>query len=133
MKYTLESGKEVSIPDKDIENYMEKLELSKDDAIFLWLSDNDYESDEELEELDAKSKKVKINHGAGENTRKKSDKPKTVKISDEKQGLFSELRDFLTENHENVVILKENKLFSLQIGEKTFKIDIIEQRAPKKS
>lgn len=133
MKYTLESGKEVSIPDKDIESYMEKLELTKEDAIFLWLSDNDLESDEELEELDAKAKKVKINHGAGENTRKKSEKPKTVKISDEKQSLFSELRDFLTENHENVVILKENKLFSLQIGGKTFKIDIIEQRSPKKS
>lgn len=99
----------------------------------MWLCDNDFEDNEELEELDTKAKKVKVIHGAGDNKRKKSDKPRTVKISDEKKALFSAVFDNLQAVFgENVQILKENKLISVKIGEKTFKIDIIEQRAPKK-
>ena len=62
------------------------------------------------------------------------------KIGDEMLGLcynqvqqaYEAFINFDTDIAEEV-ILKENKLFSLQIGEKTFKIDIIEQRSPKKS
>ena len=55
-----------------------------------------------------------------------------MKISDEKQKLFAEILANLKENHENVEILKENKLIQVKIGEKVFKIDLIEQRQPKK-
>jgi hypothetical protein len=134
MKYTLENGKVVNIPDKDIENYMKSLELSKDEAIDLWLEDNDYQVNEELEELDAKAKKVKINHQASaiDKTEKKDRKPRTVKISDEKQKLFDEIYHNLVEIYGGTVeIVKENKLMTVKVGEKTFKIDLIEQRAKK--
>lgn len=134
MKYTLENGKIVNIPDKDIENYMKSLELSKDEAIDLWLEDNDYQVNEELEELDAKAKKVKINHQASaiDKTEKKDRKPRTVKISDEKQKLFDEIYHNLAEIYGGTVeIVKENKLMTVKVGEKTFKIDLIEQRAKK--
>lgn len=99
----------------------------------MWLVDNDYEEDEELEELDAKAKAVKIDHGAvAEKPRKKSDKPRTVKTSDEKKDLFAGILADLTENYaENIRILKENKLIEVKIGEKTFKIDVIETRQKK--
>jgi hypothetical protein len=133
MKYTLENGKAVNIPDKEIEKNMKLLEISKEEAVEMWLCDHDFEDNEELEELDTKASKVKINHGAGTNERKKSDKPRTVKTSDEKKELFSTIFTNLQENFgENAQVLKENKLISLKIGEKTFKIDIIEQRQPKK-
>lgn len=135
MKYTLENGKCVTIPDKDIENYMKSLEISRDLAIDLWLEDNDYQVNEELEELDKKAKKVKIDHGASgtDKTVKKDKKPKVVKVSDEKQVLFNEIwTDLYDVFRENAQIVKENKLISVQIGEKIFKIDIIEQRQPKK-
>ena len=62
----------------------------------------------------------------------KPKKPRTVKISDEKVELFSEIRADLEDVYkENVTILKENKLIQVKIGEKIFKIDIIEQRPPK--
>lgn len=134
MKYTLENGKVVNIPDKDIENYMKSLELSKEEAIDLWLEDNDYQVNEELEELDAKAKKVKINHQASaiDKTEKKDRKPRTVKISDEKQKLFDEIYHNLVEIYGGTVeIVKENKLMTVKVGEKTFKIDLIEQRAKK--
>ena len=47
-------------------------------------------------------------------------------------ALFDVLVGNLMENYENVDILKENKLIQVKIGEKLFKIDLIEQR-PKKS
>lgn len=134
MQYTLENGKVVNIPDKDIENYMKSLELSKDEAIDLWLEDNDYQVNDELEELDAKAKKVKINHQASaiDKTEKKDRKPRTVKISDEKQKLFDEIYHNLVEIYGGTVeIVKENKLMTVKVGEKTFKIDLIEQRAKK--
>lgn len=133
MKYTLESGKVVNIPDSEIEKNMKLLEISKEEAVEMWLCDNDFEDNEELEELDTKAKKVKVVHGAGDNKRKKSEKPRTVKVSYEKKELFSAVFNDLQEIFgKNVQILKENKLISVKINEKTFKIDIIEQRAPKK-
>ena len=63
----------------------------------------------------------------------KEKKPRVVKISDEKQALFSDIYQNLTEIYgENVEIVKENKLLTVKIGSKTFKIDLIEQRPPKK-
>lgn len=137
MRYTLKSGKVVNIPDKEIENSMKILELTKEEAIQLWLEDNDYEVNEELEELDAKAKKVKIDHGASAITpRKKSEKPRTVKVSDEKKTLFDSILTNIDRcegvERENVRILKENKLIEVKIGEKIFKVDLIEQRPPKK-
>ena len=137
MKYTLDNGKAVNIPDRELEKNMRLLDLTKEQAIEMWLVDNDFEEDEELEELDAKAKTVKIDHGASADTpRKKSDKPRTVKVSDAKKELFSKLsyylNEFCEENDANCTILKENKLFSLEFGGKTFKIDLVEQRPPKK-
>lgn len=136
MKYTLENGKVVNIPDNEIEYNMKALELSKEEAIDLWLEDNDYQVNEELEELDSKAKKVKIDHQASaiDKTEKKDRKPRTVKVSDTKQVVFANIHNFLVETYgENVEIVKENKLLSLKIGDKTFKVDLIEQRPPKKA
>lgn len=135
MKYTLDNGKEVNIPDKEIEHYMKSLELTREDAIDLWLEDNDYQENEEQNELDEKAKKVKIDHGASavDKTQPKEKKPRVVKISDEKHELFCEILSNLQDVYGNSVeIVKENKLLTVKIAEKVFKIDIIEQRPSKK-
>ena len=134
MKYTLKNGKSVNIPDKEIEKSMKALDLTKEEAIEMWLEDNDYEVNEEQVALDEKAKKVKIQHGASaiDKTEQKEKKPRVVKISDEKQALFSEILSNLQDVYgENVQIVKENKLLTVKIGVKTFKIDLIEQRPPK--
>lgn len=136
MRYTLENGKTINISDKEVENSMKLLELTKEEAIQLWLEDNDYLVNEELEELDAKAKKVKIDHEAqSTKPRKKSEKPRTVKVSDAKKEFFSQLSQFLTdfsaENDANCTILKENKLFQVEFGGEIFKLDLIQQRHKK--
>lgn len=135
MKYTLADGKVVNIPDAEIEKNMKVLEISKDEAIEMWLEDEGYELNEEQTELDEKAKQVKIQHGAG-NTERKQSKPRTVKISDEKKELFDTILRNLDRadgvDRENIEVLKENKLIQVRIGAKTFKIDVIECRPPKK-
>ena len=135
--HTLENGKKVNIPDTEIKKYMEKLELSQTDAIDLWLEDNDFEVNEEQQALDEKAKKIKIQHDAvGEKPRKKSDKPRTVKVSDAKKELFAQLSQFLnnfsSENDAKCSVLTENKLIQIDFMGETFKIDLIQQRKPKK-
>lgn len=134
MRYTLPNGKNVNIPDKEIEKNMKLLEISREEAIEMWLEDEGYLDNEEQNELDEKAKKVKIDHGASavDKSEKKEKKPREIKVSDEKQTLFSEIVEKLAENGRNYEILKENKLICVKIGEKTFKIDLIETRQPKK-
>ena len=134
MRYTLPNGKNVNIPDEEIKKSMKALDLTKEDAIQMWLEDNDYEVNEEQAELDAKAKKVKIDHGASamDKTKSKEKKPRPKVASDEKKELFDEIFSNLQDVYkENARIEKENKLIIVKIGEKTFKLDLIEQRAPK--
>ena len=134
MRYTLPNGKNVNIPDEEIKKSMKALDLSKEDAIQMWLEDNDYEVNEEQAELDAKAKKVKIDHGASavDKSEKKEKKPRPKVASDEKKELFDEIFSNLQDVYkQDAQIVKENKLITVKIGEKVFKVDIIEQRASK--
>lgn len=140
MLYELPNGKKVKIPDAEIEKSMKILELTKDEAIEMWLEDEGYLDNDEQTELDKKAKDSGILHtihGAGDKKeRKKSDKPKVVKVSDEKKTLFTEIKEnleyFAEERGGKVTVEKENKLIIFEINGKTFKIDLIEQRAKKK-
>lgn len=132
MKYNL-NGKSINIPDAEIQKSMKILEISKEDAIQMWLEDEGYLDNEEQNSLEQKAKENKITatiHKAG-NDKKRASTPKVVKVSDEKQMLFTEILKNLKENFENIEVLKENKLIQVKINEKIFKIDLIEQRKPK--
>ena len=133
IKYNF-NGKTLNIPKADIEKSMKVLELSFEDAVQMWLADEGYLENEEQNYLCeiAKVNKITQNiHGAREKGKKTSKKPKTVKTSTEKIELFTKILQNLTENYQNVEVLKENKLISVEINGKIFKIDLIEQRKPK--
>ena len=133
MKYTLDNGKTVNIPKSEIEKLMSSLELSEKDAIDLWLCDNNLEEDEEQIKLDEKASKVRIDKDIIQKKPKKERKKPEKKVSDAKKELFSEILSDLQDIYkENVEVLNENKLISVRIGEKLFKIDVIETRPPKK-
>lgn len=86
---------------------------------------------EEIEKIN--NEKIKVETGARAEVGAKDKKPRTVVTSDEKQALFGEIYLSLYEKFgNNVQIIKENKLLMVTQGEKTFKIDVIEQRKPKK-
>lgn len=94
-------------------------------------NDCSYFEDEQIE-LEEKAKKMPRKYEKTvKNDEKSSKKPKTVKVSQEKQELFNILYEGLFNFYENVEILKQNKLISVQINGKTFKIDVIETRNKK--
>ena len=137
MKYELSNGKVVNIPDDEIKGYMKSLDLTKDEAIEMWLDDEGYTENEEQMELEQKAKDSGVMrdiHGASamDKTKSKSAKPKVVKVSDEKQTLFAEILSNLEYDYEKVEVLKQNKLIQVEINGKIFKIDLIEQRPKKK-
>jgi tmRNA-binding protein len=132
MKYEIKEGKVINIPDNEIKKLMQKLSISQIDAIELWLDDNGFMVNQEQMELDEKASKVKIDTGAKKG-KKRDTKPREIKVSDEKRELFNYILNSLKNEYgANAKVLNENKLISLTIGEKTFKIDLIEQRKPKK-
>ena len=138
--YTLSNGKTIKLPIEEIKKNMKLLELSEDEAIEMYLEDEGYLDNEEQTELDKKAKEsgiLQTIHGASADKKeRKKSAPRTVKVSDEKKELFAEivanLECFAEETNGNVKVEKENKLIIFEINEKTFKIDLIEQRAKKK-
>lgn len=128
MTYEL-NGKCYTIPNEEIEKLQAKLKIPFGEAVEVWLTDHDLEENEEQVLLNKKASAVAREKVSGE---KKTDrKPRTVKISDEKQALFKHILEELSDYWENVTVLKENKLIEVKINDKIFKIDIVEQRKPK--
>lgn len=119
---------------------MKTLEISREEAEELYEFDNGNIENEEVDVLTEKAKPVlRSIHKAESGEKRNNSTVKTVKISDEKAYLADEIVSFLNElvqNSENNVqsyqILKEKKLFCVIVGDKTLKIDISEQRKPKK-
>jgi hypothetical protein len=133
MRYTFSNGKTITIPDDELDKISAGLGVSRSEAVGIWLEDAEYEINEEQEALDAAASKVKIDHDAEEHKRgRKKGVPRTVKVSDEKKELFDTILRNLDRcwgvYRENITVLKENKLIEVRINDKTFKIDIIEQR-----
>ena len=138
MRYTVDvkgRQKTINIPDATIKEYEKCFELSTEDAIKMYLEEEGYLNNAELDELEEKAEKNKVSvrgEAKSKTERKKTSKPKVVKVSDTKKELFSKISQFLTDTFgENAEILKENKLIQVKIGEDMFKIDIIQQRKPK--
>lgn len=133
MKYSLPNGKTVNIPDEEIQKNMKILELSENEAIQMWLEDNEYELNEEQAQLDKKAKAVRIDHGACGGAKKTERAPRKIEASDAKKQIFSEIWAVLSDLHANSArIEKENKLIVVEFGGKVFKVDLIEQREKKK-
>ena len=86
------------------------------------------EEAQEMAQMEINAKDININARATEPKAEKEKKQRIAQVSQEKQDLFSLIWEVLSNYYENCEILTNNKLISVQIGKKTFKIDIIEQR-----
>lgn len=140
MDYTL-NGRTIKIPDKDIQNLQTTLELSKEEAIETWLSDNDYISDETVEELTKKAKENRITgkiHGAKAETAKKERKPREKKENPLKKQIISHIfNSFFYDNARKdypnleIVVRNDEKYIDLCVDGLEFTINLVQHR-PKK-
>lgn len=133
MLYKLDNGKQVDIPDNELDKLVDKLNLSLAEAIELWLEDNDFQTNEEQEELDKKAKKERITATIHE---AKADKPrkerKVVRKEDStKESIIKALAERLEELATEVKIENIGKLITFKLGDDSFKLDLIRQRKPK--
>lgn len=133
MRYTFE-GKTITIPDTELEKSMKLLDISKDEAIQMWLEDNDYCENEEVEILTAKAKENKaVQHGAVNVNKSKVITKRERKPDVEKEEIISKLAEFLETIGTSVKITNKSKLIEFEIGENHYKVDLIKQRPPKKA
>lgn len=137
MKYELD-GRIINIPDKDLERLQKSLKISQDEAIFTWLADEEYITDETVEELTEKAKKNRITgtiHGAkAENSQKKERKPREKKENPLKKQIISAIFAGLCNNlDENAIIDVKNdeKYIDLSVNGLEFTINLVQHR-PKK-
>ena len=134
MTYTLSNGKTVRIPDKEIEKNMKILEISKDEAILLYLEDEGYIENAEQEALCKKAKenvKVSTLVKARADVKPKTQKERVKKDDPTKEMIIAEIAGFLPTIAENIQVIDNRKIITFCIGEDTYKIDLTRTRKPK--
>lgn len=125
------NGKKINIPNDEIENNIKILKISQEEAIQMWLEDNDYLVNDVVEELSAKAKVNKINHGAKAEKPRKNVK-RERKPDEEKENLIKILSDCLKNAGFDAKITNKSKIIEFNVGENHYKLDLIKQRPPKK-
>lgn len=135
MTYNL-NRKNIRIPDADIERSMKSLELTKEEAIQMWLEDEGYLENEEQEALEKKAKENRItatiHQASAKDPVKKTQKERCRKENPTKEMVIREIAALLPKFAENVEVLNVGKLISFSIGEEKYEIDLKQKRKPKK-
>jgi len=133
MRYEFK-GKKINIPDQEIEKSMKILELTQEEAIQMYLEDNGYLENEEVEALTKKAKengadKI-INRATPTRKQQTERKPKENPL---KEQIIASLHKFLLENGElsQVNIINKSKTIDFYVNEKHFSLNLTEHR-PKK-
>ena len=128
------NGKKIQIPDAELEKSMKILGISRDEAIQLWLEDNDFCENAEAEALTKKAKENHaVQHGAVNPNKSKSTTKRERKPDLEKEEIIHKLAEFLENCGVPVKITNKSKIIEFEIGENHYKLDLIKQRPPKKA
>ena len=128
------NGKTVEVKDAWITNTMKALEITKEEAIQMYLEDEGYLDNEEQESLDEKAKAVKIQHDAKDITREKKERKKVERAaSDDKQAIFQMIVEMLTQagvdgDITKFNVVKKDKMVMIQREDKMFKLDLVETK-----
>ena len=129
--YKLENGKTIRINEKTINNLMTQLDLSREDAIQVYLEDEGYEINEEQEELTQKAKDNKITASIHKAESKTKERKKIErKPNPDKEFLISVLAQDLSEIEgvTDVNVTNIGKLIEFNFNGKAMKIDLVEKR-----
>lgn len=127
------NNKVVKIPQKEIDNLMKTLELTEQEAIETWLDDNDYTTNEQVEEL---TKKAKANGttkiGARVNIENKKVE-RERKANPTKALIIEELTEKLKQidGISQLKVENKEKLITFSLNGNDYKLDLVQKRAKK--
>lgn len=135
MIYTLTTGRNVRIPDEEINKFIANHGITKDEAIQMWLEDEGYLENEEQEALCQKAKENRItatiHEASAKDPKKKTQRERVKKEDPTKEMIIVEIAKMLPQFAENVKIENAGKLITFSIGADNFKIDLIRTRNKK--
>lgn len=130
------NGKTLKIPDKEIEVSMKNLELTRDEAIQMWLEDNGYMDNEEQNTLDEHAKAERITatiHQASAVDKSQKKKRNVQKKEDPNKALLIQtLAHHLKTIASNVIIENSTKIITFEYEGEKFKLDLSRTRVKKK-
>ena len=124
------NGKNLTIPDSELENSMRLLDISKEEAIQMWLDDNDYTTNDEVEELTEKAKKEIKRYEKSDKKRKST--PKVRKIDEEKKRFLDGFRIFVEGLGGCLTEMKNEAEFTFTFGDNCYTVKLVKHRAEKK-
>lgn len=132
VEITLENGKVVKVMTEYLQRMMDNLGLDMEDAVLTWLEDEEYLINDEQEELVNATKNYKLNIKAGEGKERKK-KEVVKKENPVKKATIDLLAKTLQDldNVSDIVIENETKLITFKVGDREFKLDLIEKRQKK--
>lgn len=127
------------MPDeKWIKSTMKALDLTREEAIEMWMDDHDIDQGKAKDfDLDPeKQKVVKEMTKAGGKARAKETKPRERKPNDEKREIIQDLNDFLVNSCQDYINLVEivnvEREITFKIGENAYSLTLTCHRKPKK-
>ncbi len=125
MKYTF-NGKNLTIPDAELEKLEKKLGISRGEAIECWLEDHDYTESEETVELTAKAKQNIKRYEKSDKKRKSPTRER--KVDEEKKHLLSCV-NILLEGMNIQTTVKNEAEISFNYGDNSYTFKLIKHRA----
>lgn len=117
-------NKNITIPEKEIENFKTKYSLSEQEAIQLWLEDNDYAQNETVAELTEKAKQFR-HYEQSDKPRKPSTRER--KVDTIKAHLLQILINSI-KNDYSITAIKNEAEFAFSDGTDNYTVKLIKHR-----
>lgn len=127
---TLDNGKIVKVASTWVDKAMQSLDIDKEEALLMWLEDNNYLINEEQVELDTKAKENKVKLKAKEKTDRKQ-VSRERKPNPTKEMIISKVAEILNTIATDVNIENVSKIITFKVDNKDFKLDLTEKRVKK--
>ena len=138
MKYELDNGRTINIPDKDIERLQTSLKISYNEAVYTWLVDEGYFEDETVEELSEKAKKNRItatvHQAKADNSAKKERKPREKKENPLKKQIIEAIYAGIADNiavDGKIVVKNDEKYIDFTVNGLEFTVNLVQHRLKK--
>ena len=130
VEMTLDNGKVVKVATDWVNKSMKALNTDIEDVLLMWLEDNDYLENEELEELDKKAKANKPKQVVKSSTERKK-VVRERKPNPTKENIIKVVANALQDIATDINIENVGKIITFKVDNKEFKLDLIEKRVKK--
>lgn len=115
--------------EKDIQNYMKTLDLTREEALQLWEDDNSDELTPEQTELTEKAKS--LGRHMGDTIKERKPREKVRKVDEEKKVILSKFTDVLKDFGADVTEVKTETEITFSYNNNVYTVKLTKHRPPK--